>query len=654
MLKIVDNRNSSMCRAVCLALGLFVSVAMLHAQSIEEADDSYEQLCEIQADTTFTKDDFYKKALQCCQAYMVAITNTSRTTASYEHARTMLKNLYPFARAAAGYYSQADQDSVAMDYARTAVDIAMMEEMRDQGLRTMPDYPSFVYYVASHTYNNHQYEWAVKYLKEYVEVADEEKANSVLSFLQQAEVSLAQNRKDLGYKRDVLKDVPYFDVFAREYIKERIDKWKQKDPYETVAEYKERVNEATARAKQKELQDTLLQEYVQRFAYKMTIEDMELKPYDADNQAFLIYSPYGNIVLKVPRTNSEARDFANGWKKMKLRDMQFVIAHRKMALSALTFQTPSGQRYVYNNKQDLAYSETQIDANFASSLIDYDQLANSDANRQNPVINKQEVVVGISDVDVNIPDSRKTNDKTFAVIIANEHYTLVPQVPLAGKDGNVFASYCQKTLGLPRENILYYPDATYGKMIRALTDIKNIADAYKDIRVIFYYAGHGIPNEKTKDAFLLPIDADGKQTEVCYPLKKLYEQLAELETESVIVFLDACFSGATGDGKSLMASARGVEIETNDEEALGNMVIFSATTSGQTAYPYKERGHGLFTYFLLKKLQSSKGNATLGELGDYIVNNVKQRSVLINHKVQTPTITPAAAVADQWRKMKLK
>ena len=84
------------------------------------------------------------------------------------------------------------------------------------------------------------------------------------------------------------------------------------------------------------------------------------------------------------------------------------------------------------------------------------------------------------------------------------------------------------------------------------------------------------------------------------------------------------------------------------------MIIFSATTSGQTAYPYKEHGHGLFTYFLLKKLQESKGNTTLGELGSYITKNVQQRSVLINQKIQTPTVTPSSGMLERWQKMKLR
>jgi hypothetical protein len=63
-----------------------------------------------------------------------------------------------------------------------------------------------------------------------------------------------------------------------------------------------------------------------------------------------------------------------------------------------------------------------------------------------------------------------------------------------------------------------------------------------------------------------------------------------------------------------------------------------------------ERSHGLFTYYLLKKLQESKGNTTLGELGNYITKNVQQRSVLINHKIQTPTVTPSSGMLDRWQK----
>jgi len=84
------------------------------------------------------------------------------------------------------------------------------------------------------------------------------------------------------------------------------------------------------------------------------------------------------------------------------------------------------------------------------------------------------------------------------------------------------------------------------------------------------------------------------------------------------------------------------------------MVVFSAAQGDETAFPHREKEHGLFTYFLLKKLQETKGDVTLGELSDYITTNVRQQSILINRKSQTPSVTPAPAITNTWRNKKLK
>ena len=85
--------------------------------------------------------------------------------------------------------------------------------------------------------------------------------------------------------------------------------------------------------------------------------------------------------------------------------------------------------------------------------------------------------------------------------------------------------------------------------------------------------------------------------------------------KSAAVFLDACFSGAGRSGDVMLAS-RSVAIKPNVAAPKGNMVVFSASSNDETAYPYHEKGHGLFTYFLCKKLQETEGKVTLGELED--------------------------------------
>ncbi len=446
---------------------------------------------------------------------------------------------------------------------------------------------------------------------------------------------------------------PTYSQYAKDYVEKKISTWQMKDPYETVDEYKQRVTETTRNAKVKELLKEAESSYISTYAQSLLVSEMELKPYDADNQVFLVQSKYGEIILPVPRENNEAKIFASNWNGIQLKEPKFYINNDRLALSSLTFVTPMGNSYCYNDKEALNYTETSVDVRF--DAIDYGALAQSGAaTTPGSRIQKSQIKVGSSDVDLNIPETKASNDKCFAVIISNENYNMVSKVPMALNDGETFRRYCQKTLGIPQNNIRFYPDASYGTMLRAMRDIKDIASAYTgDIRVVFYYAGHGIPNEATKDAFLLPIDADGTQTEGCYSLNKLYTELGGLNAQSVVVFLDACFSGAKRDG-GMLASARGVALKAKKEAPKGNMVIFSAASDDETAFPYKDKGHGLFTYFLLKKLQETQGDVTLQELGKYITENVKQQSVVVNRKVQTPTVSPSTSLSDNWQKLKLK
>ena len=64
--------------------------------------------------------------------------------------------------------------------------------------------------------------------------------------------------------------------------------------------------------------------------------------------------------------------------------------------------------------------------------------------------------------------------------------------------------------------------------------------------------------------------------------------------------------------------------------------------------------HGMFTYYLLKKLQETKGDVTLGDLGDYLTREVRRESFDENSKLQTPTVIPSQALAGSWQQMKLK
>lgn len=270
--------------------------------------------------------------------------------------------------------------------------------------------------------------------------------------------------------------------------------------------------------------------------------------------------------------------------------------------------------------------------------------------------NRPEILPGTlkSDVDINIPQTNLINDKTFAVIIANENYQTVSKVPFAINDGEVFSEYCLRTLGIPQSNIKLVKDATLNNIKHEVNWLTYVIQAYKgDVKVIFYYAGHGIPDESNRTSYLLPVDGNGSDVSTGYKLDNLYEKLGAIKANSVTVLLDACFSGAKREG-GMLASARGVAIKAKSGQPVGNMVVMSASQGDETAYPYKEKQHGMFTYFLLKKLQETKGGVTMSELSSYITTAVSQKSVVENGKSQTPVVTPSATVGTDWKEWTLR
>ena len=103
-----------------------------------------------------------------------------------------------------------------------------------------------------------------------------------------------------------------------------------------------------------------------------------------------------------------------------------------------------------------------------------------------------------------------------------------------------------------------------------------------------------------------------------------------------------------------MASARGVAIKSRPEVPLGNVFVLSAAQGDETAYPYKEKKHGLFTYYLLNKLQTTKGKVSLDELSEFVKTSVARKSLVENGKSQTPSVYVSVGLQDKWEKIKLK
>jgi len=296
--------------------------------------------------------------------------------------------------------------------------------------------------------------------------------------------------------------------------------------------------------------------------------------------------------------------------------------------------------------------------NFALTLLEIVNKKIIENNSAENVTHEKEYIRKVettsNNLDTSIPFVKENNVNSFALIIGNENYQKEIDVKYAINDATIFKKYLVNTLGLPSKNIHILENATYGEILDEISWISNIIKVFNGkAKVIFYYAGHGIPDEKSKSSYILPVDGNSKNTNTAISLDNIYANLTEHETSSVTVFLDACFSGAVrSNNVAMLDDSRGVRIKPKENILKGNIVVFSATSGDETAFPIDEYKHGLFTYYLLKKLQESKGELTYLELYEFINTNVSQQSIIINNKLQTPQIRTSFQFNETWKDLK--
>jgi hypothetical protein len=242
------------------------------------------------------------------------------------------------------------------------------------------------------------------------------------------------------------------------------------------------------------------------------------------------------------------------------------------------------------------------------------------------------------DIEKDIPNSGNLKTNAIAVVLGIEKYKNVGNVSFAARDASIVKEYFNKTIGIPTENIYFKlnGDVTKGELEKIFGGwLQNRVDA--NTSVYIYYAGHGAPAED-QNAYLIPNDGDPNYAKITgYSLNSMYEQLGNLPTDKITVFIDACFSGQDREEKMLIKDARGLGIKTNGAEIPEKINVFSASAYDQVSSGWPDKKHGLFTYFMLKGLQ---GNAdenedkllTYEELSNYIKSNVKKQAGFLDRR----------------------
>ncbi|HTE28749.1 MAG TPA: caspase family protein [Chryseolinea sp.] len=265
-----------------------------------------------------------------------------------------------------------------------------------------------------------------------------------------------------------------------------------------------------------------------------------------------------------------------------------------------------------------------------------------------------EKIVFRSDVDAGIPTTGKIVKNRFALIIGNEDYGKFQtglqsdqNVLFARNDALMFKEYAVNTLGVMEKHTFTLTDATRGQMSREIERITELAKLTPNAEIIFYYAGHGLPDFETFESYLVPVDVAASNLDAAIKLKDLYAKLASSKASKIMVFLDACFSGG-GRGENGLLSARTVKIRPKSEIVGGNIVAFTASSDKEVSLPFEAQSHGLFTYYLLKTLQETQGNLTLDELAQHLEQEIPEASLLENGLLQRPQVLVSPDLDEKW------
>ncbi len=434
--------------------------------------------------------------------------------------------------------------------------------------------------------------------------------------------------------------LPYI-VIAQHIVNKEISDWTKRGMTENPEDWRERTKPEN---KERRTNDILLpwirEDYLANTASKSRL-NMKLSKYDPINENFLIVdSTFGEMIVGVKK--DEAVKFKALWES---KSLQFIPTYffngNSVEVKTVSFLNNGFEIARVNNKlKHVVIVDINPGYEGGGVIIDPGK-----EDGKGPIV---DVFPIVSDVDTAIPITNIRRERPcYVLIIANENYTRVSNVPYAINDGRVFGDYCKKTLGIRNDNdrIEIVTDASWEAIYEAVENmIKFVNAGDGDMDVIFYYAGHAFPDrDKT---YLLPIQG----TTTGYELRGLYDKLLALKAKSVVCFLDACFSGdvLASDGSRAVRIGHSMEIP----DGAGNLVVITASSAEEYANPIKTEGHGMFTYFLLKKLKDSKGKINLGDLFEYVRENVKNESNK-SGKLQIPQVKPSNSMKDVWGKMKL-
>ena len=245
------------------------------------------------------------------------------------------------------------------------------------------------------------------------------------------------------------------------------------------------------------------------------------------------------------------------------------------------------------------------------------------------------------------PPATPKSDR-WAVVIGVGRYqsTDIPSLKYSVSDADSLYQVLIGPAGFKKEHVLLLTDKS--EKPPTLRNIKwalgtfLARSAKKDDTVVIFFAGHGAPEVDQRGVerdglakYLIPADADPDDLySTALPMDEMQTIFSRVEAERMVVFLDACYSGAAG-GRTF--SSKRTRASNLDDQFLERLTrskgraIITASRPSEVSIELPELGHGIFTYYLVEGLKGAAdlnkdGIVTVQELYEYLEQQVAKKS----------------------------
>ncbi len=190
-----------------------------------------------------------------------------------------------------------------------------------------------------------------------------------------------------------------------------------------------------------------------------------------------------------------------------------------------------------------------------------------------------------------------------AVVVGIEDYFVLPDVPYAVRDAQVFYDFALYTRGIPSDRVtLLTGPVSLEQLTAALQAAGGSTRAGGTVFV--YFAGHGAASPSTGERVLLAADAQPdlatfQARSVALPDVRRW---VTASGASAVLVLDTCYSGRSRSGEDVLPGKR-FAIPASALAPSPNVVEWTAAGPDQWSGPLDAARHGAFTYLAVGALR---------------------------------------------------